>query len=277
MDTSRHAVRELSEVGRAGCLELVFGLKAGKTIIRDVYSEIPHKITRLYYPENSSLPQLILMNATAGLFPGDRVETRVVVEKGARVLITSQASTKVHPGTGVAEQTLQVSVADGAELYFHNDPLIPFRGARLRQRVQLRVAAGARLYFWESFMAGRVGRGEAWAFEEIDSELRLCRDEKIAYLERYRLHPGLTVPNCPQETWTMRDAMYVATGVLCDPEANMASTLAAPNIAFDEPVRGVWLIRAIAKTGSEYRQTEQQVLSQVFAMRGEVLPDMRKY
>jgi urease accessory protein UreH len=273
MDTSRHAVRELSEVGRVGCLELIFGLKAGKTIIRHVYSEIPHKITRLYYPENSSLPQLILMNATAGLFPGDRVEMRVTVEKGARVLITSQASTKVHPGVGVAEQTLHVSVEDGAELHFYNDPLIPFRGARLRQRVHLRVVAGARFYFWDAFMAGRVGRKEAWEFEEIDSELRLCRDEKLIYLERYRIHPASAVPNCP---WIMRDTLYVATGVLCEPAANIANPVAGPNIAFDEPVRGVWIIRAIAKTGSEYRQTQRQALTHAYAMRGEVLPDMRK-
>jgi urease accessory protein len=239
MDTSPHAIRELSEVGRAGSLELIFGVRAGKTIIRHAYSEIPHKITRLYYPENSSLPQLILMNATAGLFPGDRVETRVLVEKGARVLITSQASTKVHPGTGVAEQTLQVSVEDGAELHFYTDPLIPFRGARLRQRLHLRVVGSAKLYFWNSFMAG-VGRGEAWEFEEIDSELHLCRDEKLVYLERYRLHPGSSVPNSPRESWIMRDAVYVATGVLGDPAANMSSAPASPNIAFDEPVQGVW-------------------------------------
>jgi urease accessory protein UreH len=211
---------------------------------------------------------LILMNATAGLFPGDRVETRVVVERGARVLITSQASTKVHPGTGVAEQTLHLSVEDGAELHFYNDPLIPFRGARLRQRVHLRVDAGARLYFWDAWMAGRVGRGEAWEFEEIDSELRLCRDQKLIYLERHRIHPGSTVPNCPQKSWIMRDAVYLATGVLCEPAANLRSTPAAPNIALDEPVRGVWLIRAIAKTGSEYRQTVQQVLTHAFAVRG---------
>src|ERR1051325_1762761 len=100
MDSSRAAVR-----GQLSRLDLVFGVKSGKTIIRESYSEVPFKITRLYYPEDSNLAQLIIMNTTAGLFPGDRLAMQIRVEPGARVLITSQASTKVHPGKGVAEQS----------------------------------------------------------------------------------------------------------------------------------------------------------------------------
>ena len=271
MDSSRPALRELSDVGRVGRLELVFCLKGSRTVIRHAYGEVPHKITRLYYPENSSLPQLILMNSTAGLFAGDRVEIRIHVERGARVLITSQASTKVHPGTGTAEQSLYASIEAGAELHIHNDPLIPFSGARLRQRVSLEIDSGARFSFWDGFMSGRVGRGELWEFEEIDTETRLSRDEKLIYLERYRIAPSSASSSF----------QYVATGIFCEPSAQPMPdkffVFSAPNVAIDEPSPGVAIARAVAATGTEYRDIQHRFLTHAFSARGEIVPDLRKY
>jgi urease accessory protein len=274
MDSSPHVVRKLNEIGRAGSVELVFAVKNGKTVIGHAYTEVPFKVTHLYYPPDSLLPQLILMNTTAGLFPGDRLDVRILVKRGARVLITSQASTKVHPGTGIAEQSVDVTVEAGAELHLYNDPLIPFRGASLRQRVGLSVWGDGRLYFWEAFMAGRVGSNETWKFNEIATELKLCRDGKLSYLERYRLDPRLDQPVQP---WVMHDSVYVATGIICDPAAKPPEMETGTNLAIDEPLHALWIARIVAKSGIEYRQLQRRAFACAFAMRGIEVPDLRKY
>ena len=262
MDSSRTAVRE--QLSR---LDLVFGLKSGKTILRNSYAEVPFKITRLYYPQDSNLAQLIIMNTTAGLFPGDRLATQIRVETGARVLITSQASTKVHPGEGIVEQSLHAEVAPDAELHIYNDPLIPFRGARLRQRVCLNVAESGRLRFWDALMAGRVSRGEAWEFEEIDNEIRIVRDGKLLYLERYRLSESSPRP----------DFHYIATGIFCEPIPSEFLECHDSRVGVDEPVPGLAVVRAVADTGVAYRTIQQRVLTHAFECRNEKTPDLRKY
>jgi urease accessory protein len=262
MDPARSAVRELSDVGRSGRIELRFGLKDGRTVIRHVYSEVPHKITRLYYPERSTLPQLILMNSTAGLFPGDRVEIDIHVEPGARVLITPQASTRIHPGGGVAEQHMRATVDGNGELYYLNEPLIPFRGARLKQRVELRVSKDGRLFFWDAFMSGRVDRGERWEMDELDSETRLSRDNDLTYLERFHIQPG------------RQDFDYVSTGLFT--ASAFPADLAGPHLGVDEPAPGVTIVRAVAGSGTQYREVRGKVLSAAFAAIGEEVPDLRK-
>src|SRR5947207_2938164 len=158
----------LSDVGRRGRLNLTFGSRRGRTIIRDAYCEIPFKVTRLLDSQPSKIAHLILMQSTAGLFGGDTTECTVHVESGARVLITQQSATKAHPSRGkLATQTNRIRIEAGGELQIYLDPLIPFCGARVCQTTSIDVDSGARLCFWESLMAGRVGRGEIWQFDEF--------------------------------------------------------------------------------------------------------------
>src|SRR5260221_13128251 len=121
------------------------------------FCEVPSKVTRLHRPPPSDLAHVMLMHCTAGLFGGDRVDTTIRVERGARVLITQQAATKVHPSRDRdAVQTTCVCVAAGAELHLHLDPLILFAGSRLDHRVTIELEPGPRFSYWESFMAARV-------------------------------------------------------------------------------------------------------------------------
>ena len=77
-----------------------------------------------------------------------------------------------------------------AELQCQWDPLIPFAGARIEQRFDLRIAESSRLYLERRVMAGRVSRGEAWRFQSLAHELRLRIGASLAYLERYTLAPA---------------------------------------------------------------------------------------
>src|SRR5437867_2423698 len=183
----------LSEVGRRGRLNLIFSSRRGRTVIRDAYCEIPFKITRLH--DSQEIAHLILMHSTAGLFGGDTIECTIHVQSGARILITQQSATKLHPaGEKFAVQTIRIRVERGAVLHLYNEPVIPFAGARACQTTSFDIEGGGQLYFWESLMAGRVARGEVWQFDEFLSETRLRADGRLIYLDRFHLKPSAQSP-----------------------------------------------------------------------------------
>ena len=70
--------------------------------------------------------------------------------------------------------------------------------------------------FWESLMAGRIGRGEVWQFEEFSSETSLRVNGHPLYLDRFRLIPKNDPPNT---TWMMGNARYLATSLCFDERA----------------------------------------------------------
>ena len=77
------------------------------------------------------------------------------------------------------------------------DHTIPFAGSALRQRVTVDVGDGAGLILVDAFAAGRVGRGEAWAFRLLDSAITV-RDAK---------------------GWLLRDRFVLEAGASLDPRA----------------------------------------------------------
>ncbi|PYS04277.1 MAG: hypothetical protein DMG12_10450 [Acidobacteria bacterium] len=65
-------------------------------------------------------------------------------------------------------------------------------------------------------MAGRVGRGEIWQFDEFSSETSLRVNGRLLYLDRFRLMPKEDPPNTE---WMMGNARYLATGLCLDERA----------------------------------------------------------
>jgi urease accessory protein UreH len=202
--------RDTALVGRHARLELVFAVRRGCTVLTHAYAEPPLRVGRWF--ADGCAAHMILASSAPGIFGGDEFEHRIHVQRGARVRLTSQSAFQVHPsangGTGTLQSTYDV--ADDAMLQCHWDPLIPFAGARLNQRIEIRLAAGAELYWSDAFMGGREGRGERWRFAALAHELRLSRAGAVAYLERYRIIPS---KGAVDRRWTAGDACYFGTVV----------------------------------------------------------------
>ena len=243
----------LADVGRRGRLELSFALQDGRTVLRDSYCEVPFKITRVLN-RDSSVVDLILMQCTAGLFGGDDVACSIRVERGARVRITQQSATKVHPSQDrPAIQRTHVIVEEGAELRLYLEALIPFADSHLKQSTLLDVASGGRLWFWDGFMTGRVGSGESWQFRELQSETKLCLNERLIYLDRFRLCPA----ERGQSRWAMGSDTYTGTGLYVGKEARcVASELrqSMPNAGVDALAENVAIARVVSDSGPEFQR-----------------------
>jgi urease accessory protein len=208
--------RPASTIGRHARLDLVFGYRRGRTILKHSYAEPPFRVGRSL--SMGAEAHVILVCCGPGLFGGDALSQHVRVEPGARVRLVSQSALQIHPraaeGAAVLRSHYEVE-ADG-DLDCFWDPVIPFAGARLDQRVDLQIADGGRLFWSDGFMTGRVGRGETWQFDDLGHELRLSIGGSLKYLERFRLTPRARGVD---RSWMAGRATYMGTTLVHDGNA----------------------------------------------------------
>jgi len=198
-------------IGRDARLELSFERRNGRTVLAHSYAEPPFRVGRTF--ELDGAAYVILVCTGAGIFAGDRLRQSVRVACGARVVLVSQSALQAHPAAAPSAALIahDYIVEDDAELRCQWDPLIPFAGARIEQRFDLRIAESSRLYWSDAVMAGRVSRGEAWRFQSLAHELRLRIGASLAYLERYTLAPA---SRAVDEPWIAGRARYLATAIV---------------------------------------------------------------
>lgn len=79
----------------------------------------------------------------------------------------------------------------GATLEYLPDQLIRHPGAILHQSVRVEMAAGGRAIIYDAIAAGRIRRGDRWAFGELRTESILMRGRRPLYLNRARILPAL--------------------------------------------------------------------------------------
>jgi urease accessory protein len=203
--------RAADEVGRRARLELVFAVRGGRTVLAHAYAEPPFRTGR-WFAEGDGL-HMIVASSSPGIFGGDCLDQTIVVEAGARVRLTSQSAPQLHASADGAEARLRSTfrVCEGARLACHWDPLIPFAGARLDQATAVDLEPGAGLYWSDAMMNGRHARGEQWRFSRILHELKISRDGRLEYLERFHLAPS---DGRPARPWIAADAAYFGTTVI---------------------------------------------------------------
>jgi urease accessory protein len=251
-------VRGAAHIGRCAKLELTFACRRGRTVLDHAYAEPPLRVGRLLDVDGAA--QLTLVCIGPGVFAGDRLTQLVRVLPGARVRLVSQSALQVHPGPSASPAALDSSydIADGAALECVWDPVIPFAGSRLRQRIDISLAAGAELFWSDALMAGRAGRGEAWQFDRLDYELRIGVDGALAYLERYALTPRERGAAHP---WIAGDAHYLGTmlaagaGAVPTRARDVQQALAAIDgvrAGVDCPERSLLVARLLARRGPPF-------------------------
>lgn len=231
-------LRSAATVGREAILELAFERRDGRTVLARSYVEPPFRIGRCLTLGDAAY--VIIVCSGPGVFPGDALRQVVHVGAGARVVLASQAALQVHPGTSAALSALSASspgpaiveqrytLEENAELHGHWDPVIPFAGARLAQHIELSMPQSARLLWTDGLMAGRVARGEAWAFDAISHELRLAVDGRLRYLERYDIAPCDCAQGGPRDEpiarrWIAGAGRYFGTLLVRDRAATAAA------------------------------------------------------
>jgi urease accessory protein len=125
------------------------------------------------------------LNPTGGLVGGDRLLIEIEAGAHAHACLTTPSATKVYRTLGEpARQEVLLRLAPGAVVEYVPDHTIPFAGSDLRQSIRAEVGEGARLLVVDAFAAGRVARGETWAFSGLESALLV--EDRAGWLLRDR-------------------------------------------------------------------------------------------
>jgi urease accessory protein len=148
-------------------------------------------------PSSRDMAYIYVQNPTGGVFPGDRLETRLVLDVGAKVHLTTQSATKVY-GTndGTALQSTDATLAAGSYLELIPDLLIPHAGSRLVQKLDVSVAQDAGFFMAEAVAPGRLARGERFEYAVVDLRTRVLdgnRNELV--VDALRFEPASRLPD----------------------------------------------------------------------------------
>lgn len=171
-------------------------LPDGRTSIVRQYHTVPFHVSKAYWDGGVLMAQVV--NPTAGIFAGDRMESLVEVGPGASLAVASPSAARAHTMTGGGSAKLhqRFHVARDAWLEVAPELFIPQRTSSYRQSTEVEVEEGGSLYFVETLAPGRVAHGERFAYAQLDWSFSLRVAGRLAALERALVAP-------PDECWML--------------------------------------------------------------------------
>ena len=116
-----------------------------------------------------------------------RLEVKLAPRSSAR--ISTQGASKAYRGPASSQKAI-FEVGAGARLEYLPHHLIPFAGSSHSQSTVFRLHGDATMLAWEAFSAGRVARGERFAFDSLRSRTRVLRDGRSEAADGFDLSGG---------------------------------------------------------------------------------------
>lgn len=193
-----------------GEISAQFAVRSGLTRLVHKYHASPLKIAKTFRYENETcmedavtLDQLgvYMMDCSPGLMSGDHYEINVRLEEGARVYLTNQSFTKVHPSSGGQGSTQHQILRLEADslLEYMPEPLMLYKDADLFTETEAHVAKGAVLIFSDVICPGRTQRGEIFQYSQYVNRMKVWYEGELIFYQNQRIEPALmllTSPGC---------------------------------------------------------------------------------
>ncbi len=126
-----------------------------------------------------------------GLLEGDDFHYTVDCGPEARLALLPQSNTRIFPCPKgeITKQCMRGTVFPGALVASGGDPVVLYAGSRYAQSQHWVLHPGGRLLLMEWLVAGRLERGERFAFEECRLETKVTDvDGKPLLLDRMQLN-----------------------------------------------------------------------------------------
>ncbi len=167
------------------------GCSNGETVLREAFHRAPLKIARSFGRGDGGL-DLCVMDCSPGLLEGDAYELDWHLEAGAHAHIFNQGFTRVHPSrSSTCGSSLRQNfvLEAGARLTLRPEPVMLFANARLLSHTRVVMEAASTCVLSEIVCAGRVERGEAFAFSSWRNILEVEREGELIFLSRQKCEP----------------------------------------------------------------------------------------
>ena len=157
----------------------------GCTVLAAQSFRAPYHISKPYWDADTGVLLVQVVNPTAGILRGDRLESEIVVGTGAALLVTTPSASRIFQmEDGAAESRQTFRVAAGGWLEMAPEPTVPHRGARFHQKTTVEVEPGGALFFVDQLQPGRVAHGEVWRWHRLCLELEVRLGGELVLRER---------------------------------------------------------------------------------------------
>ena len=269
--------------GMHGHLDLLAAADAdGRTVLRRQSFAAPIHISKPHH--DAGWLVVNIASPTPGLLAGDRVDVRVAIEPGARLLLTAPSASRIHTmPAGHAELRQEFHVSAGGMLDCWPEYLIPQAGSRYRQRSILRVDPGGTLLWTESLAPGRTAAGEIFAF----TELRIATDLHIGPAHVARERYAITRGDATQRALLRHFSTPYYASLLC---VSPALAAASDGIALIVPLHEsdrvwlgasrltdtAWAVKIVAATSPDLRRAIAAVRARLCESLKIATPSLRR-
>ncbi|WP_317197872.1 urease accessory protein UreD [Hymenobacter pini] len=210
----------------------------------------------------------MLSSYGGGLLAGDAVQLRLSVQPAARLLLGTQANTRVYRSENgaTAEQVVEGFVGQDALAVVLPDPVVVQAASRYRQKQHWHLQPGAVLLLADWLHSGRMDSGEQFAFTALESEIRVSNAGRLIVLDRFAFRPEQHIAASPAHfgphqttlsvyvVGTPTDARYQQLAAVLAAQQPYSRTELSPNIAerpaiiaHTEVRPGIQLLRAAGR------------------------------
>jgi urease accessory protein len=159
----------------------------GSTALSDQSFRAPFHLSKPNWDPEAEVLHAQVVNPTAGILEGDRLESSISVDVGAALLVTTPSASRLFRMTegGHAIGRQHFSVARDATLEVFPEPIVPHRGSTYFQETTIDAAEGSTLLFIDQLMPGRLAHGEAWSWDRLVLGLTVRRAGELILRERF--------------------------------------------------------------------------------------------
>ena len=158
----------------------------GSTVLSAQSFRAPFHLSKPNWDPEAEVLHVQVVNPTAGILEGDRLDSSIAAEAGAALLVTTPSASRLFRMTegGHATGRQHFEVAREATLEVFPEPIVPHRGSTYFQETTIDAAEGSTLLFIDQLMPGRLAHGEAWAWDRLVLGLTVRRAGELILRER---------------------------------------------------------------------------------------------
>ena len=224
----------------------------GSTALSAQSFRAPFHLSKPNWDPAAQVLHVQVVNPTAGILEGDRLESSISVGEGAALLVTTPSASRLFRMTegGHATGRQHFDVAREATLEVFPEPIVPHRGSTYFQETRIESAEGSTLLYIDQLMPGRLAHGEAWAWDRLVLGLTVRRAGELILRERLD-QTGASLRSLAEFAGTGAGSCF-ANIVLLTPSEESAPAWRAEIAALHRD--GVWLgISRLRLTGWSLR------------------------
>jgi urease accessory protein len=159
---------------------------SGRTVLASQSFRAPYHLSKPYWDAETGVLLVQVVNPTAGILAGDRLESEVRVDRDAALLLTTPSASRVFrmkSGSAACRQVF--AVESGGWLEVLPEPLVPHRGCTYHQSTRIDVSPGGGMLYADLLVPGRLAHGEAWGWDRLVLEIEARAGGSLVLRERF--------------------------------------------------------------------------------------------